>query len=122
MGVNIGEKIKALRKAHNLTQEEFGAIIHYVRTAISNFEHNKRTPNPELLASIADHFQINIMYFYDDDCPEIGNDVLDVVNNKTPLDITNLTPALQIKIARIYFEFIEQSKTEQKALEDQIAE
>ena len=115
MGVNIGEKIKSLRKAHNLTQKEFGAIIHYARTAISNFEHNKRMPSPELLADIADHFKINIMYFYDDDCSQIGNDVLTVVNNKTPLDITNLTPTLQIKIARIYFEFVEQSKNEQKA-------
>ena len=116
MGVNIGEKIKALRKAHNLTQEEFGSIIHYVRTSISNFEHNKRTPSPELLADIADHFKINVMYFYDDDCVEIGNDILNVVNNKTPLDITNLTPALQIKITRIYFEFVEQSKTQKQHL------
>lgn len=122
MGVNIGEKIKALRKAHNLTQEQFGNIIHYVRTSVSNFEHNKRTPSPELLAGIADKFNVNVLYFYDDDCSQIGNDVLTVVNNKTPLDITKLTPALQIKIARIYFEFIEQSETGQKALENQIAE
>ncbi len=122
MGVIIGKKIKTLRKAHNLTQKKFGEIIHYSRTAISNFEHNKRQPSFELLCSIADYFQINIMYFYNDDCTEIGNEILTVLNNKSPLDITNLTPSLQAKLVKIYFEFKEQSKYKEKSIEEQITE
>lgn len=121
MGVSIGAKIKALRKTHNLTQQQFGDIFHYSRTAISNFEHNKRQLSLELLRDIADHFQINIMYFFDDDCPQTGNKVLTFINNKTPLDITILTPAQQIKIVQFYFELIEQAKKQQKASDERAA-
>ncbi len=121
MRVSIGEKIKTLREVHNLTQEQFGNIFHYSRTAICNYETGKRQPPFELLCNIAEYFNIDIAYFHDDNYIGNGNQVLIVSNNKTLLDITNLIPVLRMKIVITCLEYAEQSKKKQKNQKELIA-
>jgi transcriptional regulator with XRE-family HTH domain len=52
----IGERIRALREAHGMTQGQFGEIIGLDETAISKIENGRRGLAATELASICDHF------------------------------------------------------------------
>ncbi len=64
----MGERIRALRKSHNLTQEQLAEEI-YVTTkvyttakSISAYENDKVLPNPRTLQAIADYFHVTTDY------------------------------------------------------------
>jgi transcriptional regulator with XRE-family HTH domain len=54
----VGERMKALRETHGLTQEQFGEIIGLDETAVSKIEHGKRGLAAAELAQICEHFGI----------------------------------------------------------------
>lgn len=54
----IGERLRALRETHGLTQEQFGNIIDLDETAVSKIEHGKRGLAAAELAQICEHFGI----------------------------------------------------------------
>ncbi|WP_252224646.1 MULTISPECIES: helix-turn-helix transcriptional regulator [unclassified Clostridium] len=51
--MNIGEKIKELRKLKGLTQEELANKCGLSKNGLWNYENNKRNPNTEILERIA---------------------------------------------------------------------
>lgn len=53
------ERIKQIRKALNLTQEEFGKRIGYTRGAVTNIELQKVEPKPLMLDLICREFNVN---------------------------------------------------------------
>ena len=63
--LKIGEKIKANRKAQNLTQEELAAILGVSKAAVSKWENAESYPDIEMLPKIAGLFHITIDTLFD---------------------------------------------------------
>jgi len=57
--MNIGERIKAVRKELGLTLEKFGEKIGVGKTAISNLENGNRNLTGIMIASICREFNVN---------------------------------------------------------------
>lgn len=64
----MGERLRALRKSHNLTQEKLAEKIHHTTEvyttskSISDYENDKVLPNPRTLQAIADYFHVTVDY------------------------------------------------------------
>ena len=58
----MGERLRALRKSHNLTQEQLAEEIYNTTKvyttakSISDYENEKVLPNPRTLQAIADYY------------------------------------------------------------------
>ena len=61
------EKLRALRKAQDLTMKQFGEIIGVSESTISLYETGKRQPDFTTLKKIADYFDVTIDYLLDRD-------------------------------------------------------
>ena len=72
----IGQRLRKLRLAHKLTQQEMANIFFTTRSSIANYEAGTRQPNYDLLQHIADYFQIDIHYL-------LGN-----LGNPSPYDLS----------------------------------
>lgn len=55
-------RIKELRKQHELTQEELGSIINVQKAAISKYELERATPSTDILKKLADYFNVTTDY------------------------------------------------------------
>lgn len=60
--MNIGVKIKALRKGRDLTQEQLAAQLHVSPQAISKWENGIAMPDIMLLPVIASYFGVSTDY------------------------------------------------------------
>ena len=58
MWMEIGEKIKKIRRENGLSQEQFADIFHVTRQAVSNWENGKNYPDMGTLSNISARFGI----------------------------------------------------------------
>ncbi|MGN0026173.1 MAG: helix-turn-helix domain-containing protein, partial [Clostridium sp.] len=58
--MEFNEKLKELRKQHNMTQEQLAERLYVSRTAISKWESGKGYPNIESLKNISKTFSFSI--------------------------------------------------------------
>jgi len=58
----VGNRIKTLRKEHNLNQKEFAKILNIQNTTLSQYENGINTPSDEMKIMIADYFDVSIDY------------------------------------------------------------
>lgn len=63
MKIDIGAKIKTLRKGRRLTQEELAEKLGITRATVSNYEVGRRAPHINELKRIADFFGVGVDYF-----------------------------------------------------------
>jgi len=63
--MKIGEKLKELRKANKLTQQEFSSIIGVPRVNYTRYETDKVRPDYETLIKIADYYEISLDEIFD---------------------------------------------------------
>jgi transcriptional regulator with XRE-family HTH domain len=63
--VQLGEKIKELRKALRLSQTAFGKKIGYTRSAVAQYESNDITPPVSVLKKISELAGKTLQYFFD---------------------------------------------------------
>ena len=63
----LGDKIKALRKEKKLTQDDLANILNVHKTNVSKWERNKYKPSIDILANIADYFQVSVDYLIDNE-------------------------------------------------------
>lgn len=61
--MEIGGKIKNLRKSRKITQHEFADKIGVSRSTLSCYEIGQRTPNLKTLQQIANIFGVGLDYF-----------------------------------------------------------
>ena len=66
--MNIGKKLKSLRKTRELTQTELGKRLGIPTSTLGMYERNKRTPSPDVLAKYIDFFDVTYDYI-------LGNDI-----------------------------------------------
>lgn len=65
MAMKIGEKIKALRKAKNISQESLAKVLGVTFQAVSKWETNTTAPDVSLIPSIASFFGVPIDELFD---------------------------------------------------------
>lgn len=63
MSQDIGRKIKQLRKARKITQEDLAERVKIKRSTISNYEIGRRTPHLKDLQKLAESFGVGLDYF-----------------------------------------------------------
>ncbi|WP_093411616.1 helix-turn-helix domain-containing protein [Salegentibacter flavus] len=61
--VQIGEKIRILRKKENISQLDLGNIVGRSANQIGRIERAEGNPTIETLYRIATHFKVEISYF-----------------------------------------------------------
>lgn len=59
---NFAIRLKELREASGMTQEELGRKVNTTRQTISNYEKGKRNADYEMLEALADTFNVDIGY------------------------------------------------------------
>lgn len=57
--MNIGDRIKKIRKELDLTQAEFGAKIGSVQNTVTGYESGRRNPSAPVIALICEKFNVN---------------------------------------------------------------
>jgi transcriptional regulator with XRE-family HTH domain len=62
----IGDKIKAIRKEHKLTQIGFAATIGISQGRLSEIEKGKTKPSAETLIELRKKFSIDLNWLFDD--------------------------------------------------------
>lgn len=60
----IGERIKTLRTASNLNQEEFGKQFGLVKSTVSLYENGKSTPDDETKKKICEKYNVSMDWLY----------------------------------------------------------
>lgn len=65
--MDIGSKIRKIRKENDLSQEQFAQRFHVTRQTVSNWENNKNYPDMGTLKQISDEFQISFDTLLKDD-------------------------------------------------------
>ena len=61
----LGDKIRELRKTHNITQKELAAIMGLSRGTINKYETNERTPDLVTVTRMAEYFGVTMDYICD---------------------------------------------------------
>ena len=61
--MQIGDKVKLLRKERGLTQSQLGDAIGQERSTIACYESGKRTPDVVTLEKLAAYFKVSLDYF-----------------------------------------------------------
>ncbi|MBP3920806.1 MAG: helix-turn-helix transcriptional regulator [Bacilli bacterium] len=61
--MDLGKKIKELRKSRHLKQDDLAEILGITRGQISNLEHNRRSLSLEQLQKLCNYFKIDMEYF-----------------------------------------------------------
>lgn len=112
----IGQRIKELRLAHNMTGYELGLKLNITRNAVSQWETNKRVPTSTMLTQIAKLFNVTTDYLLGRD--PIPNDLKSEINYAIPLTGGVRIPVLGSIVAGIpntavteYDEWIEISQS-----------
>jgi transcriptional regulator with XRE-family HTH domain len=56
----IGERLRKLRKANNLTQEQVAAFLNVAKSTISQYENNINEPDIETIVKLADWYGVTV--------------------------------------------------------------
>ena len=85
--MNFGERLKQLRKTHNLTQQQLATRLNVAKSIISYYENGERFPSNDVLIKISKSFHVSVDYL-------LG------INMSKTIDVSDLTDeeieALQI--------------------------
>lgn len=73
----LPDRLRRVRKAKGLTQQELANKIHTKKSTISNYENNYSSPNHETLSLLADILEVSVDY------------LLGRTHNPSPLDMKN---------------------------------
>ena len=69
--LNIGKKLKHLRKQNNLSQQDLADKLHRKRTSISAYEHDNIIPTLEILKQICEIYNISMDFLMDLSSPTL---------------------------------------------------
>lgn len=78
--MNIGKKIKNLRKAQNLSQEKLAEHFNVTPQAVSKWENGTAYPDITIIPSLAVFFNISIDELFDFDKTKIESEIIAVVD------------------------------------------
>ncbi len=82
------ERLKFLRKQHNLTQQQLADILHVSQQSIHKYEHNITHPDLDTLRNLANYFHTSVDYILGiTDIPHKIDPVTDTMLNNAELDL-----------------------------------
>jgi transcriptional regulator with XRE-family HTH domain len=91
--MNVGEKIKDLRKKEGLSQTEFGVKVGVKQQTVANWENGVIEPTVARLKRVADAFGVTVDYFKDfqkkDQVTELIDRLIAQGKIKSPEDISD---------------------------------
>ncbi|MEG0086344.1 MAG: helix-turn-helix transcriptional regulator, partial [Niameybacter sp.] len=79
MNITLGEKIKALRKQKNISQETLANYLGLSFQAVSKWENALAMPDVTLIPAIASFFGVSIDDLFDFNLYEIEKNINDIV-------------------------------------------
>ncbi len=79
--MNIGNKIKTLRKQHGITQEQLAENIGISFQAVSKWENNIALPDITLAPALASYFGISMDELFDFNLEKIEIEIKEIANN-----------------------------------------
>ena len=65
--MDIGKKLKELRQLENMTQKEAAVKLNISRSALTNYEANRRTLSPDMLVRFSKLYNVTVDYILDND-------------------------------------------------------
>jgi transcriptional regulator with XRE-family HTH domain len=65
--MNIGGKLKKLRKIRDISQDELSKALSISKTNIARYETNKQLPSAEIIKKLAEFFEVSADYFLFDE-------------------------------------------------------
>jgi len=71
--MGFGSRIKQLRKAQKMTQEDLGKVLGVTKASISGYENETREPDIKTLLKLSDYFQVTVDYLLAKN-PELNGD------------------------------------------------
>ena len=106
----LGKRIRMLRNACGLTQDELASDLFVSRTGISNYETNKRTPDVEMLKKLCERFNVSMNYLLGNTSLEDEKNALDKATTEIKLyltkdghlDLSGTPPIVKIFIVELY--------------------
>lgn len=98
-GNTVGNQIKSLRMARNITQEEFASRINVAKSTVSSYENGSRLPSYDILVKIAQLFHVS-------------TDNLLGCSNTYVLNVTGLTLKQQHTIQEIIEAYLAYNKAQ----------
>ena len=78
---NFSQKLRVLRKAMGLTQDEAAGIFFVSRSCWSNYETGDRYPNADLIKNIAEFFGVTVKYLKDEE--KLPKEIVDFSRHKS---------------------------------------
>lgn len=108
MEINVGEKIKELRKEKGMSIADLANKSELSPSLISQIERNMVTPSIASLWKIAQSLQVSVGYFFDEETKDITNPVVKKDKRKKIIASNNnaiyelLSPDLNRKIEFLY--------------------
>ncbi len=109
----LGGRLKTLRAATTLSQEQLAQRLFLSRSCIANYEADKRHPSIDMIERISDYFKVSPSYLmgetdakFNIDNSEIKNyNYLKYLSKDEKLDISELSPYYKIALIE-YFLFL----------------
>ena len=92
----VGERIRTLRKANDMTQKEFAECIGVSRSTLAGYETGKIEPSLNVIFKMVNEFDINPNYFLrtmavalpnDDRCEDIIDKLDEIMNTISSKDV-----------------------------------
>lgn len=82
------ERLKLLRKQHNLTQQQLADILHVSQQSIHKYEHDITTPDLDTLKNMANYFNTSVDYILGvTDIPHKIEPVTNTMLNQAELEL-----------------------------------
>jgi len=88
--MNIGHRIKQLRKLHNTKANELAKTLDITPVYMSYLEKNNNQPSLDLLQKICNYFGITLAEFFAESELEISPELQELLNNAKKLDTVQL--------------------------------
>jgi transcriptional regulator with XRE-family HTH domain len=78
--MNVGERLRSLRKAKGLTTTEIAKKVNVSQSYISRFENNRAVPDVDMLEKICSALSISLSDFFAEEEPELSPDCKQIAN------------------------------------------
>ena len=94
--MNLGNKIRELRRAHNLTQEQLAASLNVSAQAVSKWEMNASYPDMTMIPTLASFFKVSLDELFDFDVKNIDREIEEIRTKSNNYFWNNFEKAEQI--------------------------
>ncbi|WP_044895759.1 helix-turn-helix domain-containing protein [Bacillus alveayuensis] len=83
--INIGERLRRLRKSLNMTTQELADKINISQSYISRFENNRAIPDIDMLSRILFALGTDLSTFFTAEAEELSEDIIQLIETAKKL-------------------------------------